>query len=205
MSDDARGGRGPHLSMVFWGGYVGGAERLSIALAERMRVLGADVTAVYLQEPWSLSQLMATAGVPHRSLASRAVVTSFDTRGAMRVRSGRSAPTARCCWTAGSWAERSAQGAIVHRSSRLSTARFSAWRADQRCGDYCGGSAARAAHGQTMPRSRCLTTCSSGCAGIRTHAGSSGSTTASIPIPTVPSMTPVGARPPTSSSDSPGA
>jgi glycosyltransferase involved in cell wall biosynthesis len=68
MSDDAWGGRGPQLSMVFWGGYVGGAERLSIALAERMRVLGADVTAVYLQEPWSLSQSMATAGVPHRSL-----------------------------------------------------------------------------------------------------------------------------------------
>jgi glycosyltransferase involved in cell wall biosynthesis len=54
--------------MVLWGGYVGGAETLSIALAERMRMLGADVTAVYLQEPWSLSQLMATAGIPHRSL-----------------------------------------------------------------------------------------------------------------------------------------
>ena len=62
------GSSGPQLAMVLWGGYVGGAETLSIALAERMRMLGADVTAVYLQEPWSLSQLMATAGIPHRSL-----------------------------------------------------------------------------------------------------------------------------------------
>jgi glycosyltransferase involved in cell wall biosynthesis len=54
--------------MVLWGGYVGGAERLSVALAERLRRLGADVTMVYLQEPWSLAQLMSAAGVPYRSL-----------------------------------------------------------------------------------------------------------------------------------------
>lgn len=62
------GGRGPRLAMVLWGGYVGGAETLSVALAERLRRLGADVTMVYLQEPWSLVQLMSAAGVPHRSL-----------------------------------------------------------------------------------------------------------------------------------------
>jgi len=62
------GGRGPRLAMVLWGGYVGGAERLSVALTERLRGLGADVTMVYLQKPWSLAALMATAGVPHRSL-----------------------------------------------------------------------------------------------------------------------------------------
>jgi glycosyltransferase involved in cell wall biosynthesis len=61
-------GRGPALAMVLWGGYVGGAERLSIALAERLRKLGAEVTMVYLQEPWSLAGLMSAAGVPHRSL-----------------------------------------------------------------------------------------------------------------------------------------
>ena len=54
--------------MVLWGGYVGGAETLSVALAERLRKLGADVTMVYLREPWSLVQLMSAAGVPHTSL-----------------------------------------------------------------------------------------------------------------------------------------
>lgn len=62
------GVRGPQIAMVLWGGYVGGAERLGIALAARLRRLGSDVTMFYLQEPWSLVQPMAAAGVPYRSL-----------------------------------------------------------------------------------------------------------------------------------------
>ncbi len=51
-----------------WGGYVGGAETLSIALAQCLRRLGADVTVFLIEQPWSLEQRLVAADVPYRSL-----------------------------------------------------------------------------------------------------------------------------------------
>jgi glycosyltransferase involved in cell wall biosynthesis len=56
------------LALVLWSSDVGGAETLSISLAKRLRRLGADVTIVFVQEPWSLAQRLSSAGVPYRSL-----------------------------------------------------------------------------------------------------------------------------------------
>jgi glycosyltransferase involved in cell wall biosynthesis len=56
------------LAVVLWGGYVGGAETLSVALAEHMRRLGADVTIVFIEQPWSLAPRLALADVPYRAL-----------------------------------------------------------------------------------------------------------------------------------------
>jgi glycosyltransferase involved in cell wall biosynthesis len=51
-----------------WGGYVGGAETLSIALARCLRRLGADVTVLLIEQPWSLQRRLVAAEVPYRSL-----------------------------------------------------------------------------------------------------------------------------------------
>ncbi len=59
---------GPRLALVMWGGFVGGAEILSVALAQHMRGLGADVTVVFIQSPWSLAGRLESAQVPYRSL-----------------------------------------------------------------------------------------------------------------------------------------
>ncbi len=59
---------GPKLALVMWGGFIGGAETLSVALAQHMRGLGADVTVVFIQRPWSLAERLGSAGVPYRSL-----------------------------------------------------------------------------------------------------------------------------------------
>jgi glycosyltransferase involved in cell wall biosynthesis len=61
-------GSGLALAVVLWSGYVGGAETLSIALAEHLRRLGANATVVFVEQPGPLGQRLASAGVPYRSV-----------------------------------------------------------------------------------------------------------------------------------------
>lgn len=64
-------GSGLALAVVLWSGYVGGAETLSIALAEHLRRLGANATILFVEQPGPLAQRLAAAGVPHRSVGLR--------------------------------------------------------------------------------------------------------------------------------------
>jgi glycosyltransferase involved in cell wall biosynthesis len=64
----SRTGKRLKLAVVLWNGGVGGAETLSVSLAERLRRLGADVTIVLVEQPGPLAERLASAGIPHRSL-----------------------------------------------------------------------------------------------------------------------------------------
>jgi glycosyltransferase involved in cell wall biosynthesis len=55
----------PRLAVVLWNGNLGGAETLSVALAERMHRLGANVTVVFVQSPWPLAKRLAGSGIKH--------------------------------------------------------------------------------------------------------------------------------------------
>jgi glycosyltransferase involved in cell wall biosynthesis len=59
------------LALVLWNGGVGGAEVLSVSLAESMRRLGADVTIVFIEQPFPLARRLSGLGIPHRSLGFR--------------------------------------------------------------------------------------------------------------------------------------
>lgn len=54
--------------MVLWSGDVGGAEVLTVNLAEQMRRLGVDASIVLLGDPEPLCGRLAAAGIPWRSL-----------------------------------------------------------------------------------------------------------------------------------------
>src|SRR5947208_15441464 len=56
------------LALVQWNGQIGGAEVLSVDLAAAMRRLGADIEVVFITFPDPLSERLADAGVPFRSL-----------------------------------------------------------------------------------------------------------------------------------------
>jgi glycosyltransferase involved in cell wall biosynthesis len=56
---------------VLWNGGIGGAEVLSISLAEAMHRLGTDVTIVFIEQPFPLARRLADVGIPHRSLGFR--------------------------------------------------------------------------------------------------------------------------------------
>lgn len=53
---------------MLWNGGVGGAETLSISLAERLRRLGADVTVAFIEQPWPLAERLEGADIPYTSL-----------------------------------------------------------------------------------------------------------------------------------------
>ena len=56
------------IAIVLWNGDVGGAEVLSVALAEQMRQLGTVVTLVFIEQPQPLAARLADTDLPHRSL-----------------------------------------------------------------------------------------------------------------------------------------
>jgi glycosyltransferase involved in cell wall biosynthesis len=56
------------LALILWNGNVGGAETLSVSLAERLRQLGAEVTIVFVEQPLPLAERLRSARVPYRSL-----------------------------------------------------------------------------------------------------------------------------------------
>lgn len=58
----------PRLALVLWNGNVGGAETLSVALAERMRRFGAELTVLFVEQPLSLAVRLSAARIPYRSL-----------------------------------------------------------------------------------------------------------------------------------------
>jgi glycosyltransferase involved in cell wall biosynthesis len=59
------------LALVLWSGRVGGAETLNVALAERLRRLGADITVVFIEKPWPLAERLSNVSIPYRTLALR--------------------------------------------------------------------------------------------------------------------------------------
>jgi glycosyltransferase involved in cell wall biosynthesis len=59
---------GLRLAIVLWSGDVGGAEVVSLSLADRMRRLGVDVTLVFLQQSQPLASRLENMAVPYRSL-----------------------------------------------------------------------------------------------------------------------------------------
>jgi glycosyltransferase involved in cell wall biosynthesis len=67
-SETSRVGPSCKLALVLWNGYTGGAETLTASLAERMRLFGADITIVFVEQPGPLAKRLADKGVPHRSL-----------------------------------------------------------------------------------------------------------------------------------------
>lgn len=61
----------PHrrqLALVLWNGDVGGAEVVTVSLAEQMRQLGVDATVVFICQPQPLAARLDDADVPYRSL-----------------------------------------------------------------------------------------------------------------------------------------
>jgi glycosyltransferase involved in cell wall biosynthesis len=64
----AEGRGGPRLALVLWNGDVGGAEVVSLSLAEHMRLLGADATLVFVEQPQPLAARLPGTGIPHQSL-----------------------------------------------------------------------------------------------------------------------------------------
>jgi glycosyltransferase involved in cell wall biosynthesis len=56
------------LALVLWNGDVGGAEVLNVKLAQRLRILGADVTVVFVGTPWPLAERLTSADLPYREL-----------------------------------------------------------------------------------------------------------------------------------------
>ena len=56
------------LALVLWNGAVGGAESFTVALAQRLRELGADVVVVFITGPHPLAERMHSVGQPFRSL-----------------------------------------------------------------------------------------------------------------------------------------
>jgi len=56
------------LAVVLWGGFMGGAETLSVAITEHMKGLGATVTVVFVQGPLTLKPRLSRTGIEHRSI-----------------------------------------------------------------------------------------------------------------------------------------
>ncbi len=75
MSDEVAGGTRPlfagRLALVLWNGQVGGAESLTVTLAQRLLRMGANVEVVFISHPRPLAARLSEAGVPYRSLGFR--------------------------------------------------------------------------------------------------------------------------------------
>lgn len=56
------------LALVLWNGDVGGAEVVTVSLAQQMRRLGVDATVVFICQPQPLASRLDDVGVPYRSL-----------------------------------------------------------------------------------------------------------------------------------------
>lgn len=59
------------VAIVLWNGDVGGAEVVSVSLAEWMRRLGIDATLVFIEQPMPLGARLVDSDVPYRSLGFR--------------------------------------------------------------------------------------------------------------------------------------
>lgn len=59
------------LALVLWKGDVGGAEVLTVALADQMRSLGIEATVVFIQGSRPLDVRLDHLGLPHRSIGLR--------------------------------------------------------------------------------------------------------------------------------------
>jgi glycosyltransferase involved in cell wall biosynthesis len=70
MDDEPRG-RSNHerkLALVLWSGDVGGAETLNAKLADQLRQLGAQVTILFIGNPWPLAERLVRADIPYCTL-----------------------------------------------------------------------------------------------------------------------------------------
>jgi len=64
----AQGGDGRRLALILWNGDVGGAEVVSLSLAEHMRHLGVNVTLVFIEQPQPLADRLTGTDIPYCSL-----------------------------------------------------------------------------------------------------------------------------------------
>lgn len=60
--------RGRRLALVLWKGDVGGAEVLTVALADQMRRLGTEATVVFIEGSQPLAARLASLDLPYRSI-----------------------------------------------------------------------------------------------------------------------------------------
>jgi glycosyltransferase involved in cell wall biosynthesis len=59
----------PHkLALVLWNGQVGGAQVMTVALAQHMLRLGANITIVFIGTPWPLAERLVSRAIPFRTL-----------------------------------------------------------------------------------------------------------------------------------------
>jgi glycosyltransferase involved in cell wall biosynthesis len=63
--------RPPRLAVVLWNGTLGGAQTVTVAIAESLRRLGVHVGVVFVQHPWPLGQRLEAAGIPFTSIGLR--------------------------------------------------------------------------------------------------------------------------------------
>jgi glycosyltransferase involved in cell wall biosynthesis len=56
------------VALVLWSGDVGGAEVVTLSLAEHMRPLGAEATLVFVEQPQPLATRLAGTDIPYESL-----------------------------------------------------------------------------------------------------------------------------------------
>jgi glycosyltransferase involved in cell wall biosynthesis len=61
-------GRKKRLAVVLWNGSLGGAETLSVALAEHMMLHGAEIKVVFVRQPWPLGERLEASAIPYASL-----------------------------------------------------------------------------------------------------------------------------------------
>ena len=59
---------GRRLALVLWKGDVGGAEVLTVALADQMRKLGTEATVVFIEGPQPLAARLTSLDLPYRSI-----------------------------------------------------------------------------------------------------------------------------------------
>jgi glycosyltransferase involved in cell wall biosynthesis len=59
---------GRRLAMVIWNGQVGGAQVMTVTLAEHMLRLGASPTIVFVGTPWPLAERLVSRAIPFRAL-----------------------------------------------------------------------------------------------------------------------------------------
>lgn len=64
-------GAAPRLAVVLWNGNLGGAETVSVAVAEALQRLGGQVTVVFTQGPWPLAKRLQASGIAYTCLGLR--------------------------------------------------------------------------------------------------------------------------------------
>jgi glycosyltransferase involved in cell wall biosynthesis len=59
------------LAVVLWNGNLGGAQTVSVSLAESMAQHGAKITIVFIEQPWPLAERLSSGHVDHQSIGFR--------------------------------------------------------------------------------------------------------------------------------------